>query len=134
MNTFRIDGRRVHGISEFYNHLNLVMNRDATFMLAPSLDALNDALYEFSSSSVDRTGARSEPVTFHWTDHELSKQALGYETTMAWLQEKASQPGRFNQELISQQINDLKTGKGKTYFEIILEIFEDHPYVKLVLA
>lgn len=134
MNTYRIDGLRIHGISEFYNQLNLVMNRDATFMLAPSLDALNDALYEFSPSSAGRTGARSESVTFHWTDHELSKQALGYQTTMDWLQEKARQPGRFNQELVAQQIQDLKSGTGKTYFEIILEIFADHPYIKLVLV
>ncbi|MGY5317924.1 ribonuclease inhibitor [Neomicrococcus lactis] len=124
-----MDGSRIHRIPDFYDQLNALMERDKTFLLAPSLDALNDALYEFSPH-----GALTPTVEFHWIDHELSKQALSYETTLAWLQEKASQPDRFNQELIAQQINDLKTGKGKTYFEIILEIFADHPYVKLVLA
>lgn len=129
MKTLPLDGSRIHRIPDFYDQLNVLMERDKTYLLAPSLDALNDALYELSPH-----GVPTPTVEFQWIDHELSREALGYKTTMEWLQEKANRPRTFNQNVISQQISDLKNGVGKTYFEIILEIFADHPHIKLVLA
>ncbi|GAB2898627.1 barstar family protein [Neomicrococcus lactis] len=129
MKTLLLDGSLIRQIPDFYDQLNILMDRDKTFLLAPSLDALNDALYEFSPR-----GAATSTVEFQWIDHELSREALGYKTTLEWLREKVNQPGTFNQNFINQQISDLKNGVGKTYFEIILEIFADHPHIKLVLA
>lgn len=39
----------------------------------------------------------------------------------------------FDRVAIRRQLDDLVSGRGKTYFELVLEVFADHPRIDLEL-
>lgn len=119
----RIDGAAIHGIADLYTQLDALLMADASWTLGPSLDALHDVLHRFDGA----------PATFVWTDHAHSREALGLEATRRWLQAKLDQPGRFDRLRIRRQLDALLTGSGTTYFEVVLEVFADHPDIRLEL-
>lgn len=124
----RIEGSRIDGIHGLYAELNRLLMADEDWELGESLDALNDALY--GGFGAMRTDDR---VRFVWADHQHSRAALGREATEAWLRGKLAHPAHFDRAGITQQLDELLAGRGKTYWDIVLEVFADHP-VELVLA
>lgn len=128
MKQYRIDGAEVHGIADLYEQFNRELMADQDWRLGSSLDGFNDILHRVESEI--RAG---EPATFLWTDHAHSRDALGFDETQRWLQNKLSRPNSFNQQHIQSDLDKLRSGLGKTYFEIILEIFADHPLIGLEL-
>ncbi len=128
MKQYRIDGAEVHSISDLYGQLNRELMTDEDWRLGSSLDGFNDILYR-----VDGEIREGVPASFVWTDHAHSRDALGFDETQRWLHNKLSQPNSFNQQRIQSDLDALRSGLGKTYFELILEIFADHPLIKLHL-
>lgn len=128
MKQYRIDGAEVHSISDLYEQLNRELMADDDWRLGPTLDGLNDVLYRIDSEIRD-----GGPATFVWIDHAHSRDALGFDETQRWLNSKLAQPNSFNQRRIQSDLDGLRNGIGKTYFEIILEIFADHPLIELQL-
>lgn len=128
MKQYRIDGAAVHGIFDLYEQFNRELMADEDWRLGPTLDGFNDVLYR-----VDSEIQAGEPATFIWIDHAHSRDALGFEETQRWLDHKLSQPNSFNQQRIQSDLENLQNGTGKTYFELILEIFADHPHIELQL-
>lgn len=120
--SYEIRGADIDGIDDLYDQLNELLMADQDWRLGSNLDALNDALY-----AVD-DGAR-----FVWLDHQHSRAALGRATTEAWLQAKLAD-GRFNHAAISNQLAELRDGTGLTYFELVLQVFADHPRIDLDLS
>lgn len=128
MKEYRIDGAEVQGIADLYEQFNCELMADEDWRLGQSLDGLNDVLYR-----VDGEVRAGQPATFVWTNHAHSREALGSDATQRWLQSKLSQPNSFNQQRIQADLDDLQNGAGKTYFELILEVFADHPLINLQL-
>ena len=128
MKKYRINGAEVNGISDLYEQFNRELMADQDWRLGASLDGFNDILYR-----VDGEIRAGNPATFFWIDHAHSRDALGIDETQRWLQSKLSQPSSFNQQRIQADLDELRNGLGKTYFEIILEIFADHPLIELEL-
>jgi RNAse (barnase) inhibitor barstar len=128
MKQYRIDGAEVHGISDLYEQFNRELMADVDWRLGSSLDGFNDILFR-----VDGEIREGDPATFVWIDHVHSRDALGFDETQRWLQNKLSQPKSFNQQRIQSDLDELRNGRGKTYFELILEIFADHPLIELQL-
>lgn len=128
MTHYRIEGAAVHGIADLYEQLNRELMADQDWTMGQSLDALHDILYRVAGES--RAG---DPAVILWTDHAHSRKALGFEETQRWLQDKLSTPRSFHQQRIQSELDDLRNGIGKTYFEIVLEIFADHPLIDLQL-
>jgi len=128
MKEYRIEGAGVNGISDLYKELNRELMVGADWRMGQSLDALNDALY-----GVDSEIREGHPVVFIWHDHAHSRATLGYGETLRWLLDKLSRPETFNQSRIQSDLDDLRSGVGKTYFELILEVFADHPLIELRL-
>ena len=95
--------------------------------LGASLDALDDLLHGGYGALAGHATA-----TVVWRDIAHSREALGRETTRAWLQSKLDQGGRFNGAAIHAQLTALALGQGQTYFEIVMEIFGSHPQITLV--
>ena len=126
--TFRIDGTRIDSIADLYAQLNDLLMRDDDWDLGPSLDALNDVLYRFDP----RTG--HAPAVFVWENHAHSRERLGVAATLEWLESKLARPETFNAETIIAQRDALLEGHGQTYFDLVCEIFADHPYVRLELV
>lgn len=128
MREYRIDGAEVNGIADLYEQLNRELMSEADWRMGQSLDALNDILYNVDSGIRD-----GEPAVFIWNDHARSRESLGFEETQRWLLEKLSRPVSFNQTRIRSDLDNLREGVGKTYFEIVLEVFADHPLIDLQL-
>lgn len=127
--TFRIDGSRIHDISSFYEVMNELVMQDEDWDLGPSLDALDDVLYGGIGALRDL-----DDVHFVWTEHDASRTALGITATRAWLQEKLERGAPFDTARITTQLDDLDAGRGKTYFDLLLEVFAGHPDIRLELA
>jgi RNAse (barnase) inhibitor barstar len=128
MATYVIEGSRVTDIASFYAELDRLVMADEDWTLGASLDALDDLLYGGIGALVG-----DDAVVFEWVDSERSREALGVEATAAWLRGKLDRPDVFAVTLLRTQLADLEAGIGKTYFELILDVFADHPDVTLHL-
>lgn len=95
--------------------------------IGESLDALNDLFYGgFGLISLN------EPIELTWTNFDHNKELFGYDFTMKFYLEKLKQTKVFSTKIIQQNISDLESGSGLTYFEIILEMIYEHKNIKLI--
>lgn len=118
----RIEGSRIHGISDLYTELNRVFMANESWQLGESLDALDDLLYGGYGTVPTDSNA-----TIVWADHAHTQAALGVEATRAYYLAKLARPEQFNEALFREKLADLDAGTGQTYFEIVAEIFASHP-------
>ncbi|TXC70319.1 ribonuclease inhibitor [Sphingomonas ginsenosidivorax] len=125
--TITIDGRRIVDIASFYDEINRVFMAGEDWTLGQSLDALNDLLYGGYGVMTGKPA-----VTLVWHDIAHSRAALGVDATRAFLRAKLEDPARFNTALITAQLDALDQGRGQTYFDIVLDIIDDHPNITLV--
>ena len=128
MLTIRLDGRRVHDITTFYDEINRVFMSGVDWQLGPSLDAVDDMLHGGFGALHEVTEAR-----VIWEHHAEAAAALGVETTRDQLLAKLEDP-RFDQTIARRKLERLEAEGGPTYFETVLEVFADHPRIDLVLA
>lgn len=124
-----IEGSAIRDIPSFYDEINRVFMADEDWRLGPSLDALNDMLYGGYGALM---GADAAFITWH--DIEMSRAALGIETTLRFLRARAAERSQFNGSPIAGQIAALEGLGGTTYFDVVMEIFADHPNIALIHA
>jgi RNAse (barnase) inhibitor barstar len=128
MTEYRIDGVEAGGIADLYAQFNREFMRDEDWEMGTSLDALDDVLYKLDSASRD-----GDPAVVVWHDHARSRETLGHETTERWILDKLARPGTFDEARLMSDLEALRNGTGKTYFEIVLDVFADHPLIDLRL-
>lgn len=128
MAEYRIDGVEVGGITDLYEQFNREFMADEDWRMGASLDALADVLHRVASEGRD-----GDPAVVVWQDHARSRETLGFDATERWLLDKLAQPGTFNEARIMSDLDALRAGTGRTYFEIVLEVFADHPVIDLRL-
>jgi hypothetical protein len=126
-NEFIIKGGYISGISTFYQEINRVFMQDENWKIGESLDAFNDLLYGGFGSIKN-----NESTTLVWKDMEVTRNALGYEATRKYYLNKLLPNSPFNKEHFRIKLDELESGKGKTYFDIILEIIAEHSNINLV--
>ncbi|EQB13179.1 barstar family protein [Novosphingobium lindaniclasticum] len=124
-----IEGDAIRDIPSFYDEINRVFMAGEHWKLGQSLDALADLLYGGYGAMA---GARQ--ATILWRDIALSQAALGIETTLDFLRGRVLARSQFNGSSIAGQIAALEAGRGKTYFDIVLEVFADHPNIRFAQA
>jgi len=95
--------------------------------IGESLDALNDLFYG-GFGLIDS----NEPVELTWTNFNHNKELFGFDFTMVFYLEKLEQPNVFSTKIIQQNISNLESGTGLTYFEMILEIIAEHKNITLI--
>ncbi len=127
--TFVLEGRRINGIPSFYGELNRVLMPNEEWMLGESLDALDDLLY----GGIGELNGVDEPVII-LRDHGHAKSALGVEATRAYYLGKIAHPEMFHVERFVTALAELDAGTGRTYFDLVTEVFAAHPGVQLDLA
>jgi len=125
-NLLYINGANIHDIASFYAEINRVFMTGETWRLGESLDALDDMLY--GGYGVLQNAAPAEVV---WLQMEKNRTDLGVEETRRWYREKLGQPERFNVALFQQKLNELESGRGELFFDIVLEIFNSHSNINL---
>jgi RNAse (barnase) inhibitor barstar len=126
---FEIDGSTMTGIASFYAQMNRLLMAGEAWQLAESLDALNDVLYGGYGAIKGR-----EPVRMVWKDIAAARSALGREATCAFLHERLGTRTMFNGSPIVDQLATLESGGGTTYFDIVMQVFADHPNIEIVPA
>lgn len=126
---FVLEGSRIHDIPSFYDEVNRVLMAGEDWTLGASLDALDDLLY-------GGYGALFEVSHPHipWRDHALASAALGRVATRAHYEAKLARPEIYNVETARRALDALDAGTGPTYFELVCEIFADHPDIRFELA
>ncbi len=122
----KIDGNRIRDIPSFYMEINSVFMSGEEWQLGPSLDALDDML---NGGYGALNGV--EAVTLIWKGLKQTREALGVAATRALYLSKLDQPSVFNVAKIRRDIEELDQGTGPTYFEIVMQIFDEHPYIKI---
>lgn len=122
-----IQGSRIRDIPSFYEELNRVFMEGEDWQLGQTLDGLNDLLY--GGFGLIQS---NEQVDLVWKDIQLSRAALGYETTKTYYEQKLAPDSPFNKSTFRSKLADLEAGKGLTYFDIVLEIIEDHPNIHMI--
>ncbi|WP_029289886.1 barstar family protein [Cellulomonas sp. HZM] len=121
-----IEGSHVRDIRTFYDELNRVFMADEDWRLGQSLDALADMLHGGFGALLDDPA----PVVV-WRDHPASRAALGVQATRGWIASRASRPG-YDPARLQADLDELERG-GRTYFDIVLEIFGEYPEIELRL-
>ena len=123
-----LDGNRIHDIPSFYDEVNRVFMQGADFTLGPSLDAFNDMLYGGYGAI-----RGNESIRLRWLNFEKNRKDLGVETTVAFYRAKLERPEAFNEEWSRGKLEELERGEGQTYMDILLEIIDEHPNIRLVV-
>lgn len=126
---FEIDGSTMTDIASFYAQMNRLLMDGESWALAESLDALNDVLYGGYGPIAGR-----EPVRFVWKDIAATRAALGRKATCAFLRERLKTRTMFNGSPIVDQLAALESGLGTTYFDVVMQVFADHPNIEIVPA
>lgn len=126
---FEIDAGTITDIASFYAHINRLFMAGVTWKLGESLDALNDVLYDSFGAIEGR-----EPVRLGWKDMDATRTALGREATCAFLRDRLGTRMMFNGTPIVDQLAALENGVGNTYFDIVMQVFAEHPNIEIVPA
>lgn len=74
-----------------------------------------------------------DEIEIIWKDSQKSKEALGFEATKEFYENKIRQGKPFNIHFAQQKLDDLIAGNGQTLFDILIEIIESHKNITLVL-
>lgn len=114
-----INGSHFSDLSGFYEEISQILMQDEDWKVG-TLDGFDDILYGFEGEII-------------WKESDKSKQDLGFEVTKEFYESKIKQGKPFNIELIQQKLDDLISGNRQTLFEILIEIFESHKNITLVL-
>lgn len=122
-----IDGALITDIASFYAQIDKVFMDGESWTLGQSLDALNDLLHGGYGAA-----AGFDRVVVTWKDIDRSRAALGPDVTRRFLEERQKLRAMFNGRPIADQLAELERGEGTTYFDIVMEVFADHPHVEIV--
>lgn len=122
-----IEGDAINDIASFYNEINRLFMRNEDWQLACSLDALDDMLYGGYGIMLGY-----DDIKVIWNNIDHSSKALGIATTQKYYQEKLASDFLFNKEYFRERLDKLNAGEGKTYFDIVIEIFESHKNIQLM--
>ena len=112
-----IDGARFDDLNGFY--------REVSDRIIPgtvrvsNLDSFNDIL---------RGGFGTPDGGFHlvWKNSELSRQSLGWDETVRYLERKLTTCHRDNLPLVQIEIEAARSHQGQTLFEMIVEVIQVH--------
>jgi hypothetical protein len=95
--------------------------------LGESLDALHDMLHGGYGALAGCSSA-----TVLWKDMDTSREALGREETLRFLLARPAERRMFNGKTVQGQIEALRAGGGETYFDIVMQVFSEHPRIEII--
>lgn len=127
-NIIEIDGNNFSNINDFYDEIEKKFCKNLGWKFGRNLDAFNDVLrggygiYEYQ-----------EPVKIIWHNADKSRQDLGYDQTIIYLQEILSTCHPSNVAKLEKQLEKAKNRKGGTYFDIVIKIIKSHKHIILIL-
>ncbi|MGE8427408.1 MAG: hypothetical protein ACN6O7_06005 [Sphingobacterium sp.] len=115
-----IDGCSINDIASFYDEINAVYMSSESWKIG-SLDGFDDLLYGGFGTFKN---ANSHCIV--WKDIAHSGTSLGVDTTLAYYQAKLGAQSPFNQTYFQKKLDELKAGRGETYFDVVADIIQSH--------
>ena len=123
-----LKGSLVKDIETFYIEINQVFMSGESWVLGNSLDAFDDLLYGAYGVIKGK-----EPIRLVWLDAEKSREALGYNTTRTYYEEKLKPDSPFNKIMFQEKLTALENGTGETYFDLLVSVISEHENIELEL-
>ncbi len=112
-----IDGKRFGSLTEFAGQVSSVFGDPDLWQ--GNLDAFNDILR-------GGFGTPEDGFILRWTHSEQSRQVLGHESTVAWLEERLKACHPSNVPGLRARLVEARRGAGPTLFDEIVEIIRIH--------
>jgi hypothetical protein len=117
-----IDWSKVHDFRTFIHEFNRVYSRFGVLWHG-NLDAFNDYLVW-----------PDEKYVLIWRDSYLSRERLGYEEMVKWLEERVQNCHPSNVPHMQERLEAAKLEEGQTMFDLLVEIIEENSdYLQLRL-
>lgn len=123
------DGNKFADLESFYNEIDNVLTKNLDWQTGHNLNAFNDILRGgFGVHEYE------EPIKIIWTNSLKSKNDLGFDATIKYLVNNLSTCHPTNIEYVKTDLEEAKLHKGKTLFEIIVDIIKEHKHIELVFT
>jgi len=124
--TLTIDGNNFSDFEGFVREFNpAVFGDDRTWM--GGFGALNDLLR-------GGYGTPEGPYIIEWLNAHKSREDLGKDATLKWLEARKDRVHPTNREHWAMQIELMKHNTGETLFMMIVDIIVSHENITLILA
>lgn len=127
MKTFVIEGSKIKNMSTFYDEIEHSFLQNINFIMGRNLDAFDDILWGGYSFG------ESEKIKVIWKDMDKSRKALGYKETVNYLNHIIKGVASSNKAFFKTEIENAKAEKGYTMFDRIINIFNSHKHIDLIL-
>jgi len=118
-----LDGNKFANLAEAADHFTRALGFELPWN--GNLDALNDLLHEL--------GTPNQDSVLFWRHSEVSRERLGYEETIRWLEDRIRNCHPSNVAEFQLRLSEAKARKGATLFDTLLEIIGDHKDIELRL-
>jgi RNAse (barnase) inhibitor barstar len=113
---FEIDGSNFEDLDGFFDEINAKLGLASW---GRNLDAFNDTLR-------GGFGTPEGGFVLRWANSERSQEALGWETTARYLEQKRHRCHPANVASVEADLEAARRGEGPTLFEILVEIIRRH--------
>ena len=127
--TLEIDGNNFSTFESFYKEVDIKFTKNLDWETGKNLDAFNDILrggfgvYEYD-----------EPVKVIWLNSQKSRNDLGWDETIKYLNLKLQYCHPSNIKFVKADLKRAKQHNGETLFDILVSIIKSHDHVELVLS
>ena len=124
--TILLDANRFSTLASFYQEVENTCTKNLGWSIGRNLDAFNDVLRGgFGVHDYE------EPVQLIWLNSDKSRKDLGWDETMKYLSKKLKTCHPANIESVKTDLALAKSMTGKTLFEIIVSIIQQHDHIEL---
>jgi len=117
MKTFEIDGGDIWTLEDFYDQITRVLIPNADLGL--NLDIFDDILR-------GGYGTPDEGFRLRWSDHNVSRQRLGYGETVRQLEKRLKRCHRTMRANVQADLDRARAGEGPTVFDWLVDIIRNH--------
>jgi RNAse (barnase) inhibitor barstar len=118
---YEIDGTQFEDLQGFYDEVSRKLIPGASW--GRNLDAFNDILS-------GGFGTPPEGFTLIWRNSAISRSRLGHSEYAKLVEERLA---RYRSDQSLADLDAARSGRGRTIFDLLLEIVKGHPEVELVL-
>ncbi|WP_406272630.1 barstar family protein [Actinacidiphila glaucinigra] len=113
-----LDGTRIATLEDFWGVVGDAVNGPGGYF-GRNLDAFNDCIGGGFGTPDDGD------FEFHWRDHTVSREHLGYAETVRQLELRLGRCHPTNRPCVAQDLAAARDGQGPTVFDWLVEIIED---------
>lgn len=117
-----IDGARFNDLEGFWDEV-----ARAWGTMPPGFGRNVDAFEELVNGA-------SEPTVVRWLEAGRSREKLGHEATVRWLEQRLPKVHASNRAEFSKRLEHARAGRGETVFDMLVDVLQVAPRITLELT